>query len=194
MGIVGAVPQRRAASRWRAPSRRHFHFPGRVYTPEKIMQQDTLYITAEGLEKMKADLAALRERRIVVAQAIEHARSLGDLSENAEYHSAKEEQAMVHAKIHDLEDKVARAAILDNQDRDTSKAFLGATVRTMNLNTKSETTFMLVGPAEADIMLGKISIHSPVGKALLGRAVDEEVSAQTPAGSMTFKLLEIKYE
>ncbi|NLV45696.1 MAG: transcription elongation factor GreA [Candidatus Hydrogenedentes bacterium] len=158
------------------------------------MKQDTLYITAEGLEKMKADLAALRQRRIVVATAIEHARSLGDLSENAEYHSAKEEQALVHAKIHDLEDKIARAVVLDNQERDTSKAFLGATVRAMNLNLNSETTFMLVGQAEADIMLGKISIQSPVGKSLLGRAVGEEVSAQTPAGPMKFKLLEINYE
>ena len=158
------------------------------------MKQDTLYITAEGLEKMKADLAALRQRRIVVATAIEHARSLGDLSENAEYHSAKEEQALVHAKIHDLEDQIARAVVLDNQERDTSKAFLGATVRAMNLNLNSETTFMLVGQAEADIMLGKISIQSPVGKSLLGRAVGEEVSAQTPAGPMKFKLLEINYE
>jgi transcription elongation factor GreA len=119
------------------------------------MSQDRLYITAEGLEKMKADLAALCERRIVVANAIEHARSLGDLSENAEYHSAKEEQAMVHAKIRDLEDKVARAVVLENEDRDTSKAYLGATIRTLNLKTKSEMTFMLVGPAEADIAMPK---------------------------------------
>ena len=157
------------------------------------MIPEKLYITAEGLAKMKADLAALCERRIVVANAIEHARSLGDLSENAEYHSAKEEQAMVHAKIRDLEDKVSRAEILDNQDRDTSKAFLGATVRALNLKTDSETTFMLVGPAEADIMAGKISIQSPVGRALLGKGVNEEVSAQTPAGAMTFRLLEIQY-
>lgn len=157
------------------------------------MTHDRLYITAEGLDKLKTDLAALRERRIVVANAIEHARSLGDLSENAEYHSAKEEQAMVHAKIHDLEDKIARAEILDSQDRDTSKAFLGATVRAMNLKTNTETTFMLVGPAEADIMVGKISIQSPVGRALLGKGIDEEVSAQTPAGPLTFKIVEICY-
>lgn len=150
-------------------------------------------MTPEGLEKLKTDLAALREHRIVVANAIEHARSLGDLSENAEYHSAKEEQAMVHAKIYDLEDKIARAVILDSQDRDTSKAFLGATVRAMDLKTNSETTFMLVGPAEADIMVGKISIQSPVGRAFLGKGVDEEVAALTPAGTMTFKILDISY-
>lgn len=157
------------------------------------MTQDRLYITAEGLEKMKADLAALCERRIVVAQAIEHARSLGDLSENAEYHAAKEEQAMIHAKIRDLEDKITRATLLNNQDRDTSKAFLGSTVRALNLTTQSETSFMLVGPAEADIMVGKISIQSPVGRALLGKSVGEEVSAQTPTGTTKFRILEITY-
>lgn len=157
------------------------------------MTDDRLYITADGLEKMKDELARLSAHRVVVAQTIEHARSLGDLSENAEYHSAKEEQAMVHAKIHDLEDKITRAVILDNQDRDTSKAFLGATVKALNVNTGGETTFMLVGPAEADIMLGKISIQSPVGKALLGKGVEEEVTAQTPAGTMVFKILQILY-
>jgi transcription elongation factor GreA len=157
------------------------------------MSQDRLYITAEGLEKMKADVAALCERRIVVANAIEHARSLGDLSENAEYHSAKEEQAMVHAKIRDLEDKIARASVLENEDRDTSKAYLGASIRVLNLKTNSEMTFMLVGPAEADISLGKISVQSPVGKALLGRELGEKTTAQTPAGQMAFKILEITY-
>ncbi|HOC70803.1 MAG: Transcription elongation factor GreA [Candidatus Hydrogenedentes bacterium ADurb.Bin101] len=157
------------------------------------MSHETVYITAEGLEKMKSDLAALCQRRIVVAAAIEHARSLGDLSENAEYHASKEEQAMVHAKIRNLNDQIARAVVLDNQDRDTDKAFLGATVRTLNLKTDSEITFMLVGPAEADILAGKISIQSPVGKALLGKGLGEEVTAQTPAGTMQYKILEITY-
>ncbi len=157
------------------------------------MSNDRLYITAEGLEKMKADLAALCEHRLVVAATIEQARSLGDLSENAEYHAAKEEQAMVHAKIRDFEDKIARAVILENEERDTSKAYLGASVRVLNLKTNSEVTFMLVGPAEADITVGKISAQSPVGNALMGRAVGEQVTAQTPGGSMNFKILEISY-
>ncbi len=157
------------------------------------MSNDRLYITAEGLEKMKTDLAALCEHRLVVAATIEQARSLGDLSENAEYHAAKEEQAMVHAKIRDFEDKIARAVILENEERDTSKAYLGASVRVLNLKTNSEVTFMLVGPAEADITVGKISAQSPVGNALMGRAVGEQVTAQTPGGSMNFKILEISY-
>ena len=157
------------------------------------MSHERLYVTAEGLEKMKQDLAALCERRLVVAATIEQARSLGDLSENAEYHAAKEEQAMVHAKIRNLEDQIARAVVLDNEERDTSGAYLGATVRVLNLKTNSELTFMLVGPAEADIASGKISAQSPVGKALMGKSVGEETVAQTPGGQMTFKILEITY-
>lgn len=157
------------------------------------MSDDRLYITAEGLEKMKKDLAALCERRLVVADTIEQARSLGDLSENAEYHAAKEEQAMVHAKIRNFEDQIARAVILDNSDRDTSGVYLGATVRVLNKKINSEITFMLVGPAEADIASGKISAQSPVGSALMGKAVGDEAVAQTPGGQMTFKILEITY-
>ena len=97
---------------------------------------DKLYVSREGLEKLKEELREMNERRMVVAQAIEHARSLGDLKENAEYHSAKEEQAMLHAKIKDVEDKIARSEILENQDIDTSKAYLGACVRVLNKKTK----------------------------------------------------------
>jgi len=157
------------------------------------MSDDRLYVTAEGLEKMKKDLAALCERRLVVADTIEQARSLGDLSENAEYHAAKEEQAMTHAKIRNLEDQIARAVILDNSERDTSGAYLGATVRVLNTRTNSELTFVLVGPAEADIASGKISAQSPVGSALMGKAVGDEAVAKTPGGQMTFKILEISY-
>ncbi|NLN93341.1 MAG: transcription elongation factor GreA [Candidatus Hydrogenedens sp.] len=157
------------------------------------MSHQTLYVSAEGLNKMKADLAALFKRRTVVAEAIEHARSLGDLSENAEYHSAKEEQALIHAHIRDLEDKIGRAALLPTANRDTSKAFLGATIRVKNLKLQQESLYILVDPAEADIMTGKISAQSPVGKALLGKAVGEEVTAQTPAGPMALAILEITY-
>lgn len=157
------------------------------------MSQDRIFVTAEGLEKMKAELAEMKERRLRVAATIEHARSLGDLSENAEYHAAKETQAMLHAKIHDLEDKIARAAILENQDRDLSKAYLGATIRVLNMRTNVEMQMMLVSPVEADIGAGRISIQSPVGKALLGKAVGDETVAQTPAGPTTFRILEINY-
>ncbi|MBP8131484.1 MAG: transcription elongation factor GreA [Candidatus Hydrogenedentes bacterium] len=152
-----------------------------------------LYVSREGLDKMKAELAALNERRMKVATAIEHARSLGDLSENAEYHSAKEEQALVHAKIKDLEDKITRAALIDDLDIDTSKAYQGATVRLRNTKTGSEITYRLVSPPEADLAAGKISVQSPVGKALLGKGVGGTAVVQAPAGQLMFEILEISY-
>ncbi len=150
-----------------------------------------LYVSQEGLDKMKADLEALNKRRLVVAAAIEHARSLGDLSENAEYHSAKEEQAMVHARIKDLEDKITRAVLLDDQAIDASKVYLGAQVRVLNKKTNKELLYTLVSPVEADLPSGKISVQSPVGKALLGKAAGELAVAKTPAGDLTLEILEI---
>jgi transcription elongation factor GreA len=154
---------------------------------------DKLYISRDGLEKLKQDLKDMNTRRLVVANAIEHARSLGDLKENAEYHSAKEEQAMLHAKIKDVEDKIARAEILEEQDIDTSKAYMGSTVRLLNTKTKKEITYQLVSPLEADMASGRISTASPVGRAILGKAVGEQAVATVPAGDLVLKVLEITY-
>jgi len=150
-----------------------------------------LYVSREGLEKMKEELKVLSKRRLRVAKAIEHARSLGDLSENAEYHSAKEEQAMRHARIKDLEDKLTRAVILDDQDIDMSKAYLGAKVRVLNKKTQKELVYTLVSPVEADMAHGKISAQSPVGQALLGKMVGEVAVAKVPAGNLELEILEI---
>ncbi len=152
---------------------------------------DKLYVSEAGMEKLRAELAALNARRTVVAETIEHARSLGDLKENAEYHSAKEEQAMLHAKIKDVEDKLTRAVILDESQIDASKALLGATVRVLNKKTKKEVTYALVSPVEADLASGKISVQSPVGKALLGKQVGEVAVAKVPAGDLSLEILEI---
>ena len=154
---------------------------------------EKIYVSREGLEKLKADLVEMNQRRMKVADAIEHARSLGDLKENAEYHSAKEEQAMLHAKISDVEDKISRAAILEEQDIDTSRAYMGASVRVLNAKTKKELTYTLVSPVEADMANGKISTASPVGKAILGKAVGEEAVASVPAGELRLKVLDISY-
>lgn len=154
---------------------------------------DKIYITEEGLEKLKAELAEMKERRIKVADAIEYARSLGDLKENAEYHAAKEEQAMLHAKIKDVEDKVSRSVILDTSELDNGKAYVGATVKIRNKKNDRETTYQLVSPVEADMENGKISIQSPVGKSLLGKAVGEIAEVNAPAGLIEFELLDISY-
>jgi len=154
---------------------------------------EKIYVSRDGLDKLKADLREMNERRMKVANAIEHARSLGDLKENSEYHSAKEEQAMLHAKIKDVEDKIARAAILEEQDIDTSKAYMGASVRLLNRKTRREITYKLVSPVEADMANGRISTASPVGRAILGKAVGEEAVAVVPAGELRLKVLEITY-
>ena len=148
-------------------------------------------MSREGLEKMKADLAYLNEKRLHVADQIEYARNLGDLRENAEYHAAKEAQALVHAQIRDLEDKLTRAALIEDQDIDPNKALMGATVRVLNLKTKREITYTLVGPVEMDLASGKISVQSPVGKALLGCTVGDKVKARVPAGELELEILEI---
>ena len=149
------------------------------------------YVSEAGLAKMKEDLARCRSRRMEVAAIIEHARGFGDLRENADYHAAKEEQAMLHARIRDLEDKIARSVIFENQDIDESKVYLGATVRVLNKKTKKEATYHLVSPVEADMAHGKISARSPVGEALLGKSVGESAIAKVPAGNIEFEILEI---
>jgi len=154
---------------------------------------EKLYVSQEGLGKMKAELVEMKAHRLTVAAAIEHARSLGDLSENAEYHSAKEEQAMLHARIQDLEDKIARSVSLEEQNIDTSKAYLGATVRVLNKKTGKEFEYKLVSPVEADMANGKISAQSPVGKALLGSSVGETALAKVPAGDLQLEIIEISY-
>jgi transcription elongation factor GreA len=155
------------------------------------MMIEKLYVSRDGIEKMRSELAELNERRMKVAKAIEHARSLGDLSENAEYHSAKEEQAMLHARIADLENKLTRSVVLEDQDIDTDKAYLGATVRVLNTKTNREISYMLVSPVEADMAHAKISVQSPVGQALLGKTVGEVAVAQVPAGELKLEILEI---
>ncbi len=154
---------------------------------------EKLYVSRDGLEKLNASLVEMNTRRLRVADAIEHARSLGDLKENAEYHSAKEEQGMLHAKIKDVEDKISRAVILEDQDIDTSKAYMGAIVRVLNQKTKREMTYKLVSHVEADMANGKISTTSPVGKALLGTVVGDVAKATVPAGEISLEILEINY-
>lgn len=152
---------------------------------------ENIYVTKEGLEKMNSGLVAMNEERLKIAQTIEAARELGDLKENAEYHAAKEAQAMLHARIRDCEDKIARSVVIDDADIDASKAYVGATVRVRNTRLEKELTYVLVSPVEADLAAGKISTQSPVGKALLGKSVGEIVVAQVPAGDLRLEILEI---
>jgi transcription elongation factor GreA len=152
---------------------------------------EKIYVSAEGLVKMRSGLAQMNEDRIRIAETIEHARGLGDLKENAEYHAAKEAQAHLHARIRDLEDKITRAVVINHNELDHRKALVGAAVRVLNRKTKKEVTYILVSPVEADMASGKISTKSPVGQALLGHEVGEVVVAKVPAGAIELEILEI---
>jgi transcription elongation factor GreA len=168
--------------------------PGRFFTISTQIKgdmSDNVYVSQDGLDKMKVDLAAMNKERMVIADTIESARELGDLKENAEYHSAKEAQALLHARIRELEDHIARARVVDESEMDTSKAYIGSTVRVLNKKTSKEMTYILVSPVEADMAAGKISNKSPVGQAILGKAVGETAIAKVPAGDIKLEILEI---
>lgn len=152
---------------------------------------DDIYVTRDGLTGMKADLVEMNKTRMKIADTIEVARELGDLKENAEYHAAKEAQAMLHARIGNLEDKIARSKILEDQDIDLSKAYVGAKVVVLNQKTKKKMNYTLVSPVEADMASGKISTKSPVGAAILGGSIGDVVVASIPAGDLKMEILEI---
>jgi transcription elongation factor GreA len=153
------------------------------------------YFTPEGLEKLKQELSELKTKgRSDVAKAIAEARDKGDLSENAEYDAAKDAQGMLEMKIAQLEATLSKARIIDKSKMDVSKIMILSSVKVKNLNTKQFARFMLVSENEADIKVGKISVSSPIGKGLLGKAVGEIAEISVPAGVIKFEILEISFE
>ena len=152
---------------------------------------EKLHLTRDALAKLKDDLAAAKSRSSELAAEIEKARGFGDLRENAEYHAAKDAQGKNQAHIRNLEDKLARSTVIDESQIDSSKAYMGATVRLLNKKTQKEVTYTLVSPVEADMASGRISMKSPVGRALAGKSVGEVAEAKVPAGTIAFEILEI---
>lgn len=149
----------------------------------------TNYVTAETFERLKSELQHLKAvDRPAASHAIAEAREKGDLKENAEYDAAKEAQGMLEAKIKHLEGVIANARILDEKNIDTSKVSILTSVTLTNLNTKKKVTYKIVSENEADLKLGKISVTSPIGKALLGKTVGETVDVQVPAGVLKFQV------
>ena len=132
--------------------------------------------------------------RSEIAQQIQEAREKGDLSENAEYDAAKDAQGLLEAKIAQLEDTLARARVLDENNVDTSKVMILSTVYLLNHSTKKQVKYTLVSENEADMKKGKISIKSPIAQALLGKTVGDVVEAKVPAGSMKLEVLKITRE
>lgn len=151
-----------------------------------------VYMTEEGIEDLKDELHFLRTKeRARIADAIAEARSKGDISENAEYDAAKEEQGKLEARIAKLETTISRARVVDESQVDTSKAYILSNVRVKHMGTGNEQTFTLVSEQEADLSQGKISVQSPIGKGLLGKEEGDEVDIEVPAGKVTFKILDI---
>ena len=151
-----------------------------------------IYLTPEGYEKLKEELDYLEKtKRREISKALEYARSLGDISENAEYDSAKNEQAHCEKKIAELKDKLSRARIIDPKQIPKNQVFIGAKVLLKDLDTDEELEYMLVSQEEADYEAGKISIESPVGKSLLQRKLDDIVEINVPASTLRYKITKI---
>ena len=151
-------------------------------------------LTKEGYTKLKNEIEYLStEKRREVADRIRHAREFGDIAENAEYDDAKNEQAMLEHKIAQLEERLARARVIDTDDVDTSVVSVGSVVRLRDVDAKETVEYHIVGSAEANPAEHKLSNESPVGKAILGKKKGETVEVATPRGSMLkFKIMEIK--
>jgi transcription elongation factor GreA len=150
---------------------------------------DVLYVTKETLEQMKIDLQRMKGvERPAASRAIAEAREKGDLKENAEYDAAKEAQGLLEARIKKMESDLANARIVDITTIDTSKVSILTIVTLTNLGTKKQVTYQIVSEKEADLKAGKISVTSPIGKGLLGKAVSDVVEVQAPAGTLKFKI------
>ena len=152
-------------------------------------------ITPNGYQKMQEELSRLlKVDRPKNIKDIAEARAHGDLSENAEYHAAKERQSFMEGRIQELKMKVALADVIDPAKITQSRTAFGATVKVLDIDTDEEKSFFLVGPEEADAKNGKISISSPVGKALLNKEIGDVVTINAPARTMEYEILEISFE
>lgn len=152
-------------------------------------------VTPAGHTKLKKDLRHLIEvERPAVVLAIEEARAHGDLSENAEYDYAKDKQGMIEAKIRDLESKLGAAEVIDPATLKGDRIMFGATVTLEDVDTDEELTYQLVGGLEADLKVGRISIESPIGRALVGKVEDDEVNIVVPKGRRTVVVTGIEYK
>ena len=147
---------------------------------------------AEGYEKLTADLQVLRQERPKIVDQIEEARSHGDLAENAEYHAAKERQGQIEAQIAELEDRVTRAQIIDPASLSGDKIVFGATVTVLDDDDKKQ-RYQIVGMTEADARQGRISYDSPLGRALIGKQVGEEVEVTVPSGDRFYQVKKIEF-
>ena len=152
-------------------------------------------MTVAGYSALEAELKMRQqEERPRIIQAISEARSHGDLSENAEYHAAKESQSLNEGRIAELEDKLSRAEVIDTSKLSGDTVMFGATVTLIDEDTDEEKTFQIVGETEADVKLGKVSISSPTARALIGKKVGDVATVQSPGGTREFEVQEVRFE
>lgn len=159
------------------------------------MSMERVPITVEGFKQLEAELQRLKaEERPRIIQAISEARSHGDLSENAEYHAAKEAQGMNEARVAELEDKVNRADIVDVTKLSGSTIKFGATVTLVDEDTDEKVKYKIVGDTEASIKDGKVSISSPIARALIGKSKGDSAEVTTPKGSRSYEILKVEWK
>lgn len=149
------------------------------------------YMSQEGLDKIKQELAEALAQRPVISAAIAEAREKGDLSENAEYESAREAQGLLELRIANLQNMVINAKVVDSSQLSTDKVQMLTKVKVENMNAKREMEFTIVGETEADFAKGKLAATTPIAKALIGHSKGEVVEAKVPSGVIKFKILDI---
>ena len=154
---------------------------------------DKIPFTREGLDKLKQELRQLKKvERPKNIRAIEEARSHGDISENAEYHAAKERQGFLEGRMNELNSVIAGSEIIEAEEGPADRVVFGRTVSLYNIQTDEEVDYQLLGPYESDPENGKISVTSPLGQALIGKEKGDEVKARTPGGILEFEIIEIR--
>jgi len=152
-------------------------------------------LTLEGAERLREELKRLKTvQRPRIIDAIAEARAHGDLSENAEYHAAREEQGFIEGRIKELDSVLGQAQVIDPKTLDAGgRIVFGATVELLNIKTDDEVSYQIVGNLESDIEKSRISVSSPIARALIGKEEGDEVDVQTPGGVMTYEILSVKY-
>lgn len=151
-------------------------------------------MTPKGAAKVREELARLKAERPKISRDIGTARDHGDISENAEYHAAKERQGMVEAQIKDLEDKLSRCEVIDPARLSGTRIRFGATVSLSNVDTDEKATYQIVGADEANIDEGTISVSAPLARALIGKEAGDEVTINLPAGKRTYEVVEVLFQ
>lgn len=150
-----------------------------------------VYVTEEGLQKLKADLEKLKSERPLISAQIAEARDKGDLSENAEYDAAKEAQGLLEMRIAKLEETIAKARVMDESKINTSQVQILTRVKLKNIGTKAIMEYQIVAESEANFKEGRLSVGTPIAQALLGKKVGEVVDVKVPSGSMKLEILDI---